>query len=271
MAFRSRPARGFLSLVLIFVAAATAVAEPVVTEVMSEPELNAYIERLDGERPDGKGYFESGNWITGIEGFWSDGMRKFRLSYDKTPAHRACWWYWYLNQDRESFGKLVHRLADEGFQLVQWNSFIQPGGAERFQGVWHLLIPATGAAPLSAGKYQLVEVDRRPVTESLLSIAIDGEQLSGVGPTLQFKCSAKDGFTVKPKTEPGSDLSAGAAPDEKQRQEETKLLKRMENARWHESEGKLRVVQNGRTVLRFEKEEAKLEPTKSATVDPAPK
>ncbi len=106
---------------------------------MSLSEMNAYLEGLDGDKPEGKNFWDRGNWINGVEGRWEGGIQQYRLSHSAVPAHRAYWWFWYVNQDREAFDRLVPQMADDGFALVQFKSYVRPGGSERFQGFWHQL------------------------------------------------------------------------------------------------------------------------------------
>jgi hypothetical protein len=129
------------------------------TPWMSLSDLNSYLEELDGDKPGGKNYWDRGNWIDAMEGRGETGIAQYRIRYSPVPPRRAYWWLWYFNHDRKSFDTQVHKLADEGFTLVHFNSYVRPGGEERFQGVWHKFVPLTGAAVLPSGQYVLTEIE----------------------------------------------------------------------------------------------------------------
>ena len=220
------------------------------TAWMSQSNLNAYLEKLDGDKPGDKNYWDRGNWITSVEGRWEAGIPQYRISYAKVPEGRAHWWFWFVNQDQKSFDEHVHALADEGFTLVQFNSYVRPGGSERFQGVWHKLVPLTGAASLSPGNYRLSWIQGKPYTGPLLTIAIEGTKISGHGPACTYKGSVRDRFSGTIDVSRIGENSSNLTPRE--RDVELHLLEALENATWDEQDGKLRVVKDGRTVLRFE-------------------
>lgn len=222
------------------------------TPWMSLSELNAYLESLDGDKPDGKNFWDRGNWIDKVEGRWEAGIPQYRISHSAVPERRASWWFWYLNQDRESFDRLVHQLADEGFTLVHYNSYERPGGSVRFQGVWHKLIPLTHAALLPAGHYQLSEIQGRKLTEPVVSLTIEGERISGHGPLHEFKGSARDRFSG---TITATEIAKPTLRTVKDADVERDFLKLLENCNWKEEQGKIRVVKDGRTILRFERDE----------------
>jgi len=256
--------RGLLvvACVFLFLGTIRALAEPEkekeFTPWMSLSQLNAYMESLDGDKPEGKNFWDRGNWITGVEGRWEAGIPQYRISHSPVPARRASWWFWFINQDQKSFDKHVHDLADEGFTLVHFNSYARPGGGERFQGVWQKLVPLTGAAPLPPGKYKLSAIEGNPYTGPLISLAVEGTRISGHGPACTFKGSVRDRYS-------GSiDVSRiGERPSELTPREvevERILLDGLENATWEEKEGRLRVVKDGKTALRFEPNQNAVEP-----------
>jgi len=104
------------------------------TAWMSLSDLNAYLEGLDGDKPEGKNFWDRGHWITAIEGRWEAGIPQYRVSYDAVPeARRAVWWQWYLNQDKQSFDAHVHQLADEGYTLVHGTATPAPAAPSAFR------------------------------------------------------------------------------------------------------------------------------------------
>ena len=223
------------------------IAQDGFTPWMSLSELNAYMEGLDGDKPTGgKNFWDRGNWINEVEGRWEKGIPQYRIAHGPVPEARAHFWNWYINQDRQSFDKLVGQLADEGYVLVQYNSYTRPGGSERFQGVWHRLVPLTHAALFPAGRYRLSEMDNKPVANLLVSLVIDGDQISGHGPSSEFKGSVRDRFSGKITASP-SPVGTALRP-----YQETEFLAQLEYGTWSEKNGALRVTKNGQTVLRFE-------------------
>jgi hypothetical protein len=214
--------------------------------------MNAYLEGLDGDKTGGKNYWDRGNWINAVEGRWEAGIPQYRLTHSAVPEHRDYWWYWYFNQDRESFDRMVHRMADEGFTLVQFNSFVRTGGSERFQGVWHKLIPVTDEPLLPAGHYRLSEIHRRSSIPSPVSLVIEGDRISGRGPWNEFKGSVRCRYSGTIKITPVSNPTGGAMEAVNF---EGEFLKLLENATWKEEGNKIRVVKDGETVLRFERDE----------------
>jgi hypothetical protein len=217
------------------------------TPWMSLSEMNAFFESLeDNTPPGGKNYWDRGHWLNAVEGRWEAGIPQYRLSYGAVPESRAHWWFWYLNQDRESFDRLVHDLADDGCVLVQFNSYIRPGGSERFQGVWHKLVPITHAALLPAGHYRLSEMRGKPLTEWLASLVIEGDRIFGRGPTKEFRGSVRDRFSGTITTAMPAETTPGDAGME------SEFLKLLEYGSWQEKNGELRVTKDGKTVLRFQ-------------------
>lgn len=218
---------------------------------MSLSELNGFLEKLDENTPaGGKNFWDRRHWIDEVEGRWQSGIPQYRISYSAVPEARIYWWYWYLNQDRESFDRHVHELADEGFALVQSNSYVRPGGSERFQGVWHKLVPLTHAALLPPGRYKLTEIEQRPVTGWVASLVIEGERMTGRTMRREFKGSVRDRYTGSVTVQDSSETWGGDLNTEVQ------FLKLLENSSWQEKDGKLRVIKEGKTVLCFEPDPA---------------
>jgi hypothetical protein len=254
--------RGFLaaaSLFFVLLGVASAEPEKPFTPWMSLSELNAYMEKLDGDKPEGKNFWDRGNWISGVEGRWEAGIPQYRISHNPVPARRAHWWMWFINQDQKSFDKQVHDLADDGYTLVHFNSYVRPGGGERFQGVWQKLVPLTGAAPLPAGTYRLSAIEGNPYTGSAITAVIEETRISGQSLSCRFKGSVRDRFSgsmeiIRLGERPSSELTR------QESQAERALLAGLENAVWdEEKEGRLRVVKNGKTVLRFDREQNAVE------------
>ncbi len=118
------------------------------TPWMSHADLDQFLSQYDSTPPGGHpNYWDKGHWINAVEGRWHNGIPEYRIRYGTVPPHRARWWYWYLNQDQESYSRHVHELADQGFTLLDPNSFLRPDGTRRYQGVWQKLIPPDGGKP----------------------------------------------------------------------------------------------------------------------------
>jgi hypothetical protein len=229
-------------------------AEKEFTPWMSLSEMNAYLEGLDGDKPEGKNFWDRRNWLTGVEGRWEAGIPQYRLSHSPVPECRTYWWFWYFNQDQKSFDRHVHELADEGFTLVHFNSYVRPGGGERFQGVWQKLVPLTGAAPLPPGNYRLKEVEGTAYSGRPVTLVIEGTKIYGHGPACNYKASVRDRYSGSIDVSRIGERTSDLTP----REEETErvFLKALEYANWHEKDGRLRVLKNGQTVLRFEPDPA---------------
>lgn len=225
--------------------------------------LNEFLEGLSGHEQGAKNFFDRGNWLTAVEGRWEDGIPQYRVSHGPVPAaRRAVWWQWFINQDKQSFDGHVHRLADEGFKLVHFNSYVRPGGGERFQGVWHKLIPLTNAPLLPEGVYRLSEMEGKPVTDWQVSLVIEGDRLTARCANYEYKGSVRDrysGSITVTKLVEQLTYSSQQAPNL-----ERAFPKVLENAAWKEEGGKIRAVKNGYTVLRFDREDSKAESPKPA-------
>lgn len=220
---------------------------------MSGDELSAYLEGLDGDKPEDKNYWDRGHWITGVEGRWHGGIPQYRISHEEVPPRRAYWWFWYLNLDQEAFSRHVHRLADEGFTLVHSNHFQRPDGSVRYQGVWHKLIPRLEGQPLPQGQFRLVEMSGEPYPGPPVVLRIEGERFSGKGPVNAFEGSCASRYTVQ-AVPLKTDGSLEALPLE------AKLLEGFREARWEIRQDRLHLVRRGRTALQFEALEKTVEP-----------
>lgn len=108
------------------------------TPWMTGVELQKFCDAHDTTPPGGHpNFWDKGHWIDAVEGRWHDGVPQYRLRYGDSPKHCYLWWYWYFNQDQESFSRHVHEFADQGFTLLDPNSFRRPDDTRRYQGVWH--------------------------------------------------------------------------------------------------------------------------------------
>ncbi|HEX8312019.1 MAG TPA: hypothetical protein VF614_11920 [Chthoniobacteraceae bacterium] len=241
---------------LLLAGRAHAAAEKDFTPWMSISEMNAYVEGLDGDKPEGKNFWSRGNWITGVEGRWEAGIPQYRISHSPVPAARAHWWFWFLNVDPKAFEEKVNQLADDGYTLVHYNGYVRPGGGERFQGVWHKLVPLSAEPPLPAGNYWLTELHGKPLSGPPLAMTIEGTAISGHGPAGTYTGSVKGRFSGAITAASGA-RDGGSDPFKANAQRT--LLEALEYATWKEEGGRLRAIKNGKTVLRFERDRVELE------------
>lgn len=104
------------------------------TAWMTPLALDTYI------RQKNKGYSESfwkrGHWITAVEGRWNEGSREFRIALDKVPDLNRWQWQYRVNQSSEDFVNTSKEFAEQGFELVQTQTFKDADGSTRFQAVW---------------------------------------------------------------------------------------------------------------------------------------
>jgi hypothetical protein len=110
------------------------------TPWMTGAELNKFCAGFDTTPPGGHpNFWDKGHWIDAVEGRWHEGVPQYRLKYSDSPhgSGRYLWWYRYYNMDQQSYSRLVHELADQGFTLLDPNSFLRPDDSRRYQGVWH--------------------------------------------------------------------------------------------------------------------------------------
>ncbi|MDF1825502.1 MAG: hypothetical protein P1U68_12720 [Verrucomicrobiales bacterium] len=109
------------------------------TAWMTPLALDTYI------RQKNRGYSESfwqrGHWITAIEGRWANGSREFRISLDKIPDLNRWQWQYRVNQSADEFVNTSREFADQGFELVQTQTFSEPDGDTKFQAVWQRKVP----------------------------------------------------------------------------------------------------------------------------------
>ncbi len=104
------------------------------TAWMTPLALDTYI------RQKNKGYSESfwqrGHWITAVEGRWNNGSREFRIALDKVPDLNRWQWQYRVNQSSEDFVNTSKEFAEQGFELVQTQTFKDVDGSTKFQAVW---------------------------------------------------------------------------------------------------------------------------------------
>lgn len=109
----------------------------VFTPWMNYKKMQAFLDPLEKKNDKNKNFWDRGHWLSAVEGRWENGEPQFRLKIVESPKGKKCWWFWWFNQDQESYNKHIHRLSDEGFRLVSDNSFAWPDGSRRYSGVWH--------------------------------------------------------------------------------------------------------------------------------------
>lgn len=111
------------------------------TAWMTPLALDTYI------RQKNKGYSESfwkrGHWITAVEGRWANGSQEFRIALDKIPNLNRWQWQYRVNQSSEEFVNTSKEFAEQGFTLVQTQTFAEPDGDTKFQAVWQRELTAT--------------------------------------------------------------------------------------------------------------------------------
>jgi len=106
------------------------------TPWMSLQELKNFLASLEAKVPSEQNFWDKGHWINAVEGRWRSGIPQFRICLSEVPPHCRYEWYWFFNQDQESFSQLVHDYANKGFELVYHNKFKRPDDTRRYNGVW---------------------------------------------------------------------------------------------------------------------------------------
>lgn len=105
------------------------------TPWMSVPEMQAYLKKMETP-PAGEPEYWKTHWITAAEGRWHGGTAQYRLRHAATPKDREYVWYWFIDQDQDSFGAKLKEYSANGIALVYNNSYQRPDGTTRYQGVW---------------------------------------------------------------------------------------------------------------------------------------
>ncbi len=105
-------------------------------------------------------FWERGHWITAVEGRWENGEREFRISFDQIPDRQRWQWQYRVNHTAEEFVQASREFSAQGYKLVQSQSFREPSGTPRYQGVWRLDL----AAPAPAVETASAEANPAPST-----------------------------------------------------------------------------------------------------------
>ncbi|PXA03847.1 hypothetical protein DDZ13_09395 [Coraliomargarita sinensis] len=103
-------------------------------------QFNAELARLE-KKQNGKNFWDEGHWVTSVDGRWNNGIAEYRMSYAEVPENEGYWWYWWFNQEESSFEQRKRYYSDEGFTMVHSQSYLNPEGEKRYQGVWHKIYP----------------------------------------------------------------------------------------------------------------------------------
>jgi hypothetical protein len=106
------------------------------TEWMEANDFHALLKKLE-KKSAGKNYWDQGHWVNAVDGRTEAGAVQYKISYSTVPGHKGYTWYWWYDQNQESFNKHLKTLTDDGFILAHYQSFEDPDGIRKFQGVWH--------------------------------------------------------------------------------------------------------------------------------------
>ena len=106
------------------------------TEWMTERDLGIYLKQFDSIKPAGSVPWEKTHWITAAEGHWRNGAAEYRIRYADGPKDTPFIWYWFINMDQVTFSGKIQDYGKDGLKLVYSNSYRQPDGTRRYQGVW---------------------------------------------------------------------------------------------------------------------------------------
>lgn len=116
----------------------------VVTDPIKENDFTPWMEPLALDTyirakssANGKSFWESGHWITSVEGRWKNSTQEFRIAYDKIPEIETWQWRYKVNQSQAEFATSVSDLVEQGYTLVHTQTFRDSFGDHRYQGVWH--------------------------------------------------------------------------------------------------------------------------------------
>lgn len=105
---------------------------------MNKSDLDNYFKILNYDKKH-TNYFDQGKRVNAVEGRWENNEVQYRVKTGSTPKTKH-WWFWWLNQDINSFVKKMNKYEKDKFQLVYAQSFILPDGTSRYQGVWHKVV-----------------------------------------------------------------------------------------------------------------------------------
>jgi hypothetical protein len=109
-------------------------SQPDFSEWMGKDQLSQYFSSLQKEHGDRI-------WVTAVEGRWYRGWAEYRLAYAMKPTGFHCAWYWWYNQPLDRTSSRITQYGDQDFQLVYFQKFERPDGVERYQTVWHKMVP----------------------------------------------------------------------------------------------------------------------------------
>lgn len=110
------------------------------TAWMTPLALDTYIRHRN--RGYSESFWERGHWITAVEGRWENGIREFRISFDQIPDRQRWQWQYRVNHTAAEFVQASREFSAQGYQLIQSQSFREPSGDPRYQGVWRLDLAA---------------------------------------------------------------------------------------------------------------------------------
>lgn len=106
------------------------------TAWMTPLALDTYIRHRN--RGYSESFWERGHWITAVEGRWENGIREFRISFDQIPDRSRWQWQYRVNHTAAEFVQASREFSALGYKLVQSQTFREPSGAPRYQGVWRM-------------------------------------------------------------------------------------------------------------------------------------
>lgn len=108
------------------------------TPWMDKAQMDVFMKSLDGDKPEGKNYWDRGHWITAVEGRWHNGKPEHRIRYAESPKNvNGLLWYWWLNANQGEWERNVEKYADDGFTLEHYSSYMRPDGRMIYDAVWH--------------------------------------------------------------------------------------------------------------------------------------
>jgi len=120
---------------LLFITPVQATEDVPFTGWMTQADLDSYFKILNNGQKN-TSYFDQGKRITAVEGRWKNDVVQYRVKIGDTPKSNINWWFWWVNQNHDSFVKKMLEYEKDKFQLIYAQSFIMPDGTSRYQGVW---------------------------------------------------------------------------------------------------------------------------------------
>jgi len=125
----------FIILTFLYLVPAIASEDDSFSGWMNESDLDNYFQILNNDKGY-TNYFDQGKRVNAVEGRWKNSIVQYRVKTGNTPKTNN-WWFWWVNQDLNSFVQKINKYEKDKFQLVYAQSFILPDGTSRYQGVWH--------------------------------------------------------------------------------------------------------------------------------------